>query len=281
MWLRFQLDEGAFQGKQLISVGALEETHRPQMPERLHGGQDGLRRVLGGGEPLLTHESYAMGWETHDYRATRILTHGGAIDGFRCNMTLVPSRKLGIALLTNSDDGFLTEALAQAIVDRGLGVAGPDWIEAFARYGAGVERQAAAETLAHTPAKAPDRPPTRPLADFAGRYVDVASGYGAATVTLADGQLSMTAGRMSYSFEPWAGDVFRVTENSPSGRYGQHPFFAKFDTDIQGQVSSIETTTGARFEPAANLQPRMEPLGSGRAGGPSKQSLRPSQGSPG
>jgi hypothetical protein len=166
-------------------------------------------------------------------------------------MTLVPSEKLGVAVLTNSDDGFLTEGVSQAIVDRSLGLAGPDWIEAFARYAARVDGEQAARAVAEAPRKAPDRPPTHPLADFAGSYRDVASGYGAATVTLAEGRLSMTAGRMTYSFEPWAGDVFRVTENSPSGRYGQHPFFAKFDTDIQGAVNAIETTTGARFERVA------------------------------
>lgn len=258
VWLRFQLHEGVSAGRQLISAAALEETHRPQMPERLRGGKDPLQWVLGGGEPLMTHASYAMGWETHDYRGTRIITHSGAIDGFRCSMTLVPSAGLGLAFLTNSDDGFLTEAVSQAIVDRRLGLAGVDWIEAFARFAVRVEAQQKAEAEAHMPPKAPERPPSRPLADFTGAYVDVTSGYGAAVVKLADGRLTMTAGRMTYAFQPWAGDLFRVTENSPSGAYGQHPFFARFKTGVQGAVDTIETTTGARFErqaPAASGKP--------------------------
>jgi hypothetical protein len=225
------------------------------MPERLHGGKDGLQRVLDGGEPLLSHESYAMGWETHDYRGTRIVTHNGAIDGFRCSITLVPSKKLGMAFLTNSDDIFLTEAVSQAIVDRSFGSGGVDWIEAFARYKSRVEKAQAADALAHTPQKALDRPPTRRLADFTGAYKDVESGYGAATVKLVRGKLVMAAGRMSYDFQPWAGDVFRVTENSPSGQYGQHPFFATFGTDVHGTINAIKTTTGARFERVPSRAP--------------------------
>jgi hypothetical protein len=246
VWLRFQLNDGAFEGRQLISPGALEETHRPQMPERVDR-QDGLQAVLGGG-PLLTHQAYAMGWETYDYRGTRVLTHNGAIDGFRCDMTLVPSKNLGIAFLTNSDDVFLIQAVNQAIVDKALGLAGADWIEAFAAFKARVERSKAAYDEAHTPLQAPERPPSRPLADYVGAYADVASGYGAATVNLVGGKLTMTAGRMTYDLQPWAGDLFRVTERSPSGRYGDHPFFAKFSADTPGPVSLIVTTTGARFE---------------------------------
>jgi CubicO group peptidase (beta-lactamase class C family) len=249
-WLQFQLDDGAFAGKQLISADALEETHRPQMPQRVRGGKDSLQRVLGG-EPLLAHESYAMGWETRDYRGTRIVTHAGAIDGFRCSMTLVPSKKLGMVFLTNSDDIFLPIAVSQAVVDKALGTGGVDWIEAFARYKSRTEKAQAADAAAHTPKKVPDQPPTRPLADFTGAYTDMESGYGAATLTLVKGKLVMAAGRMTYDFEPWAGDVFRVTENSPSGRYGQHPFFATFRKDTNGAINTIETTTGAQFERAS------------------------------
>jgi hypothetical protein len=248
VWLRFQLDDGAFDGKQLISAASLGETHTPQMVERVRGGKDYLREIAGSAEPLLSHQSYAMGWATREYHGVNIVAHNGAIDGFRCSMTLVPSERLGVALLTNSDDGLMTEAIAQAILDRSLGLTGHDWIDAFAAHADRARRVQAAAVAAKTPKRRPDQPPSQPLAAFAGPYEDVAGGYGQATLTVAAGRLAMTAGRMTYAFEPWAGDVFRVTENSPSGGDGDHPFFAKFDTDMMGEITAIETTTGARFE---------------------------------
>jgi CubicO group peptidase (beta-lactamase class C family) len=248
VWLRFQLDGGVFEGRRLISAAALEETHTPQMVMRGRYGKDYLQEISGSPAPMLSHQTYDMGWTSREYHGVNIVSHNGAIDGFRCSMTLAPSAKLGIGLLTNSDDGMMNEAIAQQLLDKALAVSGPDWIDAFARYADKSARDRAAAAEASTPKRRPDQPPSRPLAAFAGSYEDIASGYGAATLTVVAGRLSMAAGRMTYAFEPWAGDVFRVTENSPSGADGDHPFFAKFDTDMNGDVAAIETTTGARFE---------------------------------
>jgi CubicO group peptidase (beta-lactamase class C family) len=248
VWLQFQLDDGVFGGRRLISAAALGETHAPQMVERVKDGKDYLQEIAGSAEPLLGHQSYAMGWATRVYHGVNIVAHNGAIDGFRCSMTLVPSERLGVALLTNSDDGLMTEAITQAILDRSLGLTGHDWIAAFAAHADRSQRAAALAAQARTPARRPNEPPSRPLSAFAGSYEDVAGGYGQATLAVVAGGLAMTDGRMTYAFQPWAGDVFRVTENSPSGADGDHPFFAKFDTDIMGEVTTIETPTGARFE---------------------------------
>jgi hypothetical protein len=81
------------------------------MVERGRYGKDYLQEIAQSPEPILSHQAYAMGWATREYHGVNIVSHNGAIDGFRCSMTLAPSAKLGIGLLTNSDDGVMKDAI--------------------------------------------------------------------------------------------------------------------------------------------------------------------------
>ena len=51
-----------------------------------------------------TLHSYGLGWHISDYRGRRVLEHGGATDGFRARLFLVPKEKVGLVLLTNVEE---------------------------------------------------------------------------------------------------------------------------------------------------------------------------------
>ena len=53
-------------------------------------------------EPFTGPVTYALGWVQAVYRGTVIMSHGGGLKGFGCQLTLLPQRKWGIAIFGNT-----------------------------------------------------------------------------------------------------------------------------------------------------------------------------------
>jgi CubicO group peptidase (beta-lactamase class C family) len=78
-------------------------------------------------EPLTGGLSaYGLGWQLSERNGRRIVSHGGATDGMNTQLVMVPEADLGVVVLTNTFNGFMS-ALANDVVDRMLGEAGTDW----------------------------------------------------------------------------------------------------------------------------------------------------------
>jgi CubicO group peptidase (beta-lactamase class C family) len=82
-YLLAYLEGGAYAGKRLLSAEGISRMHQ--------------RPVLSGGE-----SPYGFGWVRYPENNIDIVNHNGASPGFTCSMILVPERKLGVAVLTNS-----------------------------------------------------------------------------------------------------------------------------------------------------------------------------------
>ena len=91
-WLRLQLADGKFNGKQLIAAQALAETHRPQMISHEPGNAATERAGF-----------YGFGWNVNYDDEGRVrLNHSGGFDlGAATVVNLVPSEHLGIVVLSN------------------------------------------------------------------------------------------------------------------------------------------------------------------------------------
>jgi hypothetical protein len=152
--------------------------------------------------------SYGMGWVVQDYRGRLLVSHAGAIDGFRAHLTLVPRAKLGIVLLNNLDHTQMNLALSNGIVDLLLGLPRKDW---NAYVAAQVKKQQAA-ALARLKVRAAQRhhgtQPSRELAAFTGDYEDPA--YGTAHVRLDNGALVWKWGAWTGPLQHYHYDTFTL-----------------------------------------------------------------------
>ena len=70
---------------------------------------------------------YAIGWRVYDYAGHRLVFHGGAVQGYRGVVALLPERDLGVAILWNSESA-LPSALMPTIIDTALGLQ-PHWLD--------------------------------------------------------------------------------------------------------------------------------------------------------
>ena len=71
---------------------------------------------------------YALGWRVYDYAGHRLVFHGGAVQGYRGMLALLPERDLGIALMWNSDSA-LPSGLLPTMLDRAIGLSERPWLD--------------------------------------------------------------------------------------------------------------------------------------------------------
>jgi CubicO group peptidase (beta-lactamase class C family) len=200
-WLRFQLGDGTFGGKRLVSAANLAETHTPQFALRLEG-------LVRAANPETVFLNYGLGWVIQDYRGHLLVSHAGAIDGFRAHITLVPRAGYALALLSNRHQTRMNLALSNALVDRLLGLPPLDW---NAYFEAVVKKEEAAKKAAREQReneRRPDKAPTRPLVDYAGEYEHPA--YGPVRVRLVEGKLRWEWSGFRETLGHFGGDTFAV-----------------------------------------------------------------------
>jgi hypothetical protein len=145
----------------------------------------------------------------------------------------------------------LLVALRLRVLDAYLGGVQRDWAadlltarrQDLAREAREVHRQDSLRVRGTTP--------SRPLADFAGRYVD--SLHGEITVTLEDGRLVARGGTwVTGDLEHWHYDTFRVTWRDREFDRGR----VTFHTGVDGRVTSVEIEDLATFGRASDPAPR-------------------------
>jgi CubicO group peptidase (beta-lactamase class C family) len=234
-WLRFQLAEGAFDDRRLLTAASLQETHRPQIVVRPEGALAVLAK-----EGVVNQVGYALGWQVYDYRGQPVVTHNGAIDGFRAQTTLLPRAKLGIVVLANVDRASVPAATTLALVDLLLGLPHRDWT---AFYLEREKEQKAATAKTEQQRKAERHPGTKPSREpkaYAGIYEEPA--YGQAEVTQEKDKLTLRWSHFQLPLEHFHFDTFTAT--GPDLADGNR---VTFRLNADGEVGEM-TFLGQKFK---------------------------------
>ncbi len=175
---------------------------------------------------------YALGWNVSDYRGQRIVSHSGAVFGFRALVVMIPDRNVGFTILSNAEDGAPIRGLMFELLDHYLGAPPAQWPEKYAafvkaRTDAAVSKQTAAAT--HPAAVGP----SLPLARYAGDYVDPWYGHVVVSPTAAGLAIDFrTTPRMSGPLEHYQYDTFVARFTDPQ----IEPAYVTFGFDADGKV---------------------------------------------
>lgn len=105
----------------VLSDSLLATLHAPVIdtPSELRGSSWRGERLNAAG--------YALGWRVYDYAGHRVVFHGGAVQGYRGVVALLPESDLGIAILWNSESS-LPSGLMPTILDTAMGLT-PHWLD--------------------------------------------------------------------------------------------------------------------------------------------------------
>ncbi|WP_331487895.1 serine hydrolase domain-containing protein [Luteimonas endophytica] len=76
----------------------------------------------------LNAAGYGLGWRVYDYAGHRMVFHGGAVQGYRGVMALLPERDLGLVILWNSESS-LPSGLLPTVLDSAIGLQSDQWLD--------------------------------------------------------------------------------------------------------------------------------------------------------
>jgi CubicO group peptidase (beta-lactamase class C family) len=232
-WVRFQLGDGTWNGRRIVSKENLSETHSPQMVVPV----DEPARDLA--ETTIT--SYCLGWNLLTYRDWTVLSHGGAIDGFNAGVALVPKAGLGLAILSNLSNDLTVWAIRNAILDHLLDLPPKDWNAEIKAIQAKNREKAETAKQERAAKRVQGTQPTHELAAYAGDYADDA--YGTATVSLDDSSPDSPAGKLCLTWnnhrailEHWHFDTFAGKYEPPDWPV---PIEVLFTLDSNGAIAAL------------------------------------------
>jgi CubicO group peptidase (beta-lactamase class C family) len=186
-WVRLQLANGKFDGKQIVDEKALLETHHPNM--------------LTGFNPFTRLPSfYGLGWNvSYDEQGRLHLNHSGAFAlGAATQVNLVPAEQLGIVVLTNAYPIGMAEALGTTFLDTALyGKPTQDW---FAIFKQAFSNPAAVGTVLGFDYSKPPAPPAPALKSgaYVGRYTN--DYFGEISIIEKNGGLAIAQGPKNKTF---------------------------------------------------------------------------------
>ena len=155
--------------------------------------------------------AYGLGVNIRDYRGQRVVTHTGGLPGYVSEVTLLPDRNLGVAVLTNAESTAAFTALTMSIVDHDLGAPPTDWTAAFLKVVSRGDAAAAAAVGKSKAARDASSKPSLPPARYAGVYTD--AWYGDIAIEESGGKLVMRFTKtpaLVGDMEHWQYDTFVV-----------------------------------------------------------------------
>ncbi|MGW5636729.1 serine hydrolase [Streptomyces sp. NPDC003832] len=210
-WMRLQLDDGRFQGRQIVAEEPLQQTHLPHIvsaPPPAPVGRTGF---------------YGLGWNVgYDDQGRLKLGHSGAFAlGAATGVHLLPSEDLGIVVLTNGRPVGVPEAIMADFIDTAqTGRPTVDWLGFFGQL---IEQSVESERSPVDYAKPPaDAKPARADSAYTGTYTN--DYYGPMNVTVRDDELTMQLGpkKQRFTLTHFDGDTFsyRTTGENAVGLSG-------------------------------------------------------------
>lgn len=116
-WLIMQLDNGKYNGQEIVPASVIEKTRTPYS-------------IVGqGSHPFNTShfDLYSLGWALQDYEGREVVSHTGGVNGFLTSVTMIPDENLGILVFTNTDQNYFFEAMKWEIADAYLGLPFQDY----------------------------------------------------------------------------------------------------------------------------------------------------------
>ncbi|HUH27081.1 serine hydrolase [Gelidibacter sp.] len=223
-WMLMQLGvSGEYNGKTIISEKQMNEIHKQQM-------------VVPQANAMAAQGSYGFGWNITDYKGKRVLTHGGATDGFNTAMYLMPELDLGIIVVGNNFNS-LGNAVAYQVMDAYLGHSDIDWNERYLQgYKRSYARALEAREKIHQ-AQVLKTKPSLALDAYMGVYKS--AGYGKVEVKKQDKDLVLhfwdTDG-LEAKLEHWHYDTFRAVWKNPA----QREEFMQFHLGKDGMIEALD-----------------------------------------
>lgn len=213
-WVILQVNEGKYQGKQVVSADSMAESHRIQVIESAADDY-----VAG----------YGLGWFVTYVKSGMVLDHGGSVMSSTSSVLILPEEETGIVVLCNKGPSpSLPMAICYTFKDFvRKGKPGTDYYASLKQSMDPWFEGAGTETLPLAPANAT---PALPAEAYTGRYAS--DYYGIITVKPQGNGLELYTGNnpVPMNLSHWSGNTFQEEES------GTAVNFTVGEGDVSGMV---------------------------------------------
>jgi CubicO group peptidase (beta-lactamase class C family) len=222
-WLIALMNDGKYNGKQVLPPAVLKATLEPAIPlPNTAAEARGFWEVL--------NAAYGMGRETASYRGHLVTFHGGDLPGFHSQISFMPRERIGVIVLVIGDHcSSLYNTVSYNVYERLLGMDQTPWSERLLdtrlknkKAGTEARSKAGADRV-------PNTKPSHALADYAGDYEHPA--YGVLKVAMKDGALAMDFHKIRLPLAHFHYNRFETPNDETYGRTA-----INFQTTPQGDV---------------------------------------------
>ncbi len=224
-WLIALMNEGKYNGKQVLPPNVLKATLQPAigLPNSL-GESRGYWEIL--------NPDYGMGRSIASYRGHLLTYHGGDLPGFHSQISFMPNDKIGVIVAVISDHSApLYNVVSFNVYERLLGMDQTPWSQRqlqvrLANKKAGTQARAKAGED-----RVPNTKPSHPLASYAGEFENPA--YGILKIGLKGDQLQFGFHEFQFPLSHFHFDRFDTPDDEQYGR-----FSVNFGTNPQGDIAT-------------------------------------------
>ncbi len=225
-WLVALMNDGKLDGRQVIPAAVLRETLTPAVALPNSAGE-----TRGWWE--LVNSTYGMGRNVAVYRGKLYSYHGGDINGFHSQVSMMPQEKIGVVVLEIGDHcAMLRDVVGYNVYERLLGLDPTPWSDRYlAIYKK--SKQAGKEGRAKAGAdRVPNAPPSHAIEAYAGTYEHPA--YGDMPITFKEGKLTFGFRAMNLPLEHYHYERFDTPDDEEFGKWSLN-----FQTNPQGDVDKV------------------------------------------
>ena len=224
-WLIALMNDGKYNGKQVLAANVLKATLQPAI---------GLPNTLGESQGYweILNPAYGMGRQTASYRGHLITYHGGDLPGFHSQVSFMPNDRIGVIVLVIGDHSApLYNIVSYNVYERLLGMDQTPWSrrrleQRLASKKAGTEARAKAGAD-----RVPNTKPSHLLADYGGEYENPA--YGILKIGIKDNQLQFGFHEFQFPMTHFHYDRFDTPDDEQYGK-----FSVNFRTNPQGDIDT-------------------------------------------
>jgi len=226
-WLRALMTEGKLDGKQAVPAAVLKATLAPAIA--LANTQLETR---GFGE--LLNAAYGCGRWTASYRGHLIAYHGGDINGFHSQVSMMPTDGIGVIVLVIGDHAApLYNYVSYNVYERLLGLSETPWSARGLEIrlkGKEAGKQARAKAGA---GRVEGTKPSHALDDYTGEYEHPA--YGVLTVSRKDDELAFGFHSIRLPLRHFHYDRFDTPDDEQDGQWS-----VNFGTSALGEIDRAQ-----------------------------------------
>ncbi len=222
-WLIALLNRGNVDGKQVIPESVLKATIAPAIAL-----PNAALEARGFGEML--NSVYGMGRWTASYRGHLLAYHGGDINGFHSQVSVMPEDGIGVVVLVIGDHcASLYNTVSFNVYERLLGLSETPWSDRLLdvrKKGKQASKEARAKAGA---GRVSGTKPSHTLEDYAGEYDHPA--YGVVTISRKSEDLFFDFHKIRLPLAHFHYDRFDTPDDEQDGKWS-----VNFSTNPQGEV---------------------------------------------